>query len=334
MVKSCVSKGKNMKDNDVKSPWNRRDVLRAAGVMSLGLSAAPALFGAAAAAEPLRIGSFFVAIDYAPYLFAKSKGMFDAIGGGATEYTMFQSLPPINESFATGRIDAVFEAEPPALIGAAAGIDVKIVGISCTLVQEILVPTASTAQSVADLKGAKIAVLAGTSSHYGVLKLLAANGLSASDVEIIDMVPPDAKSAFQTGQVGAWAVWPPFVEQEELAGTGRTLPKGDAVIHSIMAVSGELAKTSPAVVTALVGVLDETKQWMIENPADAQAIVAKELEIPIEVVERAWPRHDWAATLSDAVVADIQAKADFLYEGKYVGAKVDVAGAVVDKSFS
>jgi sulfonate transport system substrate-binding protein len=313
---------------------HRRTVLKAVA----GSIAASATSGLgiefAAAAEPLKIGSFFVAIDYAPYLIAKSKAMFDNIERGTTtQYTMFQSLPPINEAFATNQIDAVFEAEPPALIGSAAGIDVKIVGISCSLVQEILVPVKSKAETAADLKGAKIAVLAGTSSHYGVLKLLKEANVAPNSVEIIDMVPPDAKSAFETGQVDAWAVWPPFVEQEEIAGVGRVLPKGDALIHSIMAVSGSFAAKNPATVKAFVGLLRETKAWMIKEPEQAQAIVAKELDIPLKVVQRAWPRHDWSATLSDAVVADIQAKADFLYDGKYVNSKVDVAKQVVDKAY-
>jgi sulfonate transport system substrate-binding protein len=315
--------------------FDRRTLLKAASASAVGgaLSIGGAT-GAAAAAAPLRIGSFFIAIDYAPYLIAKSKGMFEKIGGATTvQYTTFQSLPPVNEAMATQQVDAVFEAEPPALIGRAAGIDVKIVGISCSLVQEILVPHKSNAQSVADLKGAKIAVLAGTSSHYGVLKLLKEAGLSPDSVEIIDMVPPDAKSAFETGQVGAWAVWPPFVEQEELAGAGRVLPKGDALIHSIMAVSGSFAAKNPSTVKALVSVLNETKAWMIKEPAAAQAIVAKELSIPLNVVERAWPRHDWSATLSDAVIADIQAKADFLFNGKYVSSKVNVAEQVIDKAY-
>jgi ABC-type nitrate/sulfonate/bicarbonate transport system substrate-binding protein len=121
--------------------FDRRTMLK--GVMASVACSATSSLGIryAVAAEPLKIGSFFVAIDYAPYLIAKSKGMFEKIGGGtAANYTMFQSLPPINEALATDQIDAVFEAEPPALIGSAAGISVKIVGLSCSLVQEILVP--------------------------------------------------------------------------------------------------------------------------------------------------------------------------------------------------
>ena len=47
------------------------------------------------------------------------------------------------------------------------------------------------------------------------LKLLKEQGIGESDVEIVDMTPLDAKIAFETGKVDAWAVWPPFVEQQE-----------------------------------------------------------------------------------------------------------------------
>src|SRR5688572_13670165 len=125
--------------------------------------------------EAVRFGSFSGAVDYGPYIVAKNKGWFDEtlkVRSISAEYTQFQSLPPINESFATGRVDVVFEAEPPAIVGKAAGINIKIVGISCSLVQEILVPSKSNVSSIRDLRGKKIAVLAGTSSHYGLLKIL------------------------------------------------------------------------------------------------------------------------------------------------------------------
>jgi sulfonate transport system substrate-binding protein len=318
-----------------KLAFDRRAMLK--GAMAAVACSATSSLGieyAAAAEPPLKLGTFSVAIDYAPYLIAKAKRSFEPIQAGAKpEYTTFQSLPPINESLATDRIDAVFEAEPPALIACAAGIDVKIVGISCSLVQEILVQKNSKAATAADLRGAKIAVLAGTSSHYGLIKILGNAGLKPNDVHIIDMIPPDAKGAFETGQVDAWAVWPPFVEQEEITGIGRVLPKGDALINSIMAVRGTFAAKQPDKVKAMVAVINNTKAWMIQNPTDAKAVVAKELAIPLEVVERAWPRHDWGATLNDAVIADMQSKANFLYEMKYVSTRVDVAKQAVDLSY-
>lgn len=267
--------------------------------------------------DTVRIGSFFTAVDYAPYLIAKDKHWFeDSLGvkGIKVEYTEFQTLPTINEAFATGKIDVVFEAEPPAIIGKASGINIVIRDISCSLIQEILVPTNSNVKTIADLKGKKIAVLAGTSSHYGVLKMLKDNGINANDVQIIDMVPPDAKAAFESGQIDAWAVWPPFVEQEELAGKGRILPKGDAYINSIMAVRGDFINDNEAIFKTIENVFNNTKIWILANPDSAVAIVSRQLNVPIEVIQKAWPRHDWTATLNAHVIDDIQAKANFLKE--------------------
>jgi sulfonate transport system substrate-binding protein len=238
-------------------------------------------------------------------------------------------LPSVNEAFATGEIDFVFEAEPPAIIGKASGIDIVIKDISCSLIQEILVLTNSPIQSIADLKGKKIAVLAGTSSHYGVLKLLKDNGVDAKDVQIIDMVPPDAKVAFQIGQVDAWAVWPPFVEQEEIAGTGRALPKGDAYINSIMAVRGGFIKENEAIYQTISNVFQMSKQWMFTNPDSAMAIVSRQLDVSIEVTRSAWPRHDWNATLNQKVIDDIQAKADFLKETGKIQNAIKVKGDLI-----
>jgi sulfonate transport system substrate-binding protein len=284
----------------------------------------------------VRLGSFSVAVDYAPYLIAKNKGWFKEVLGSkgyAIEFTTFQSLPPINEALATGQVDALVAAEPPFIVGNAAGIKSEIVAISCSLVQEILVPADSGIETPAGLKGKKIAVLAGTSSHYGLFKLLEHAGVDKSEVSVVDMIPPDAKVAFETNQVDAWAVWPPFVEQEEISGKGKVLPKGDAVIHSVMGVRGAFLEEHPEVVRELVATLERAKQWIRENESEAIRIVSAEIDVPVEVVERAWPRHDWDAVLSDNVKIDIQAKADFLYREGFVKQQVNAA-RIIDVTFT
>jgi sulfonate transport system substrate-binding protein len=262
----------------------------------------------------VRIGSFFTAIDYAPFLVAKARGAFEEAFGqqAKVSYVTFESLPTINESFATNRVDIVFEAEPPALIGRAAGIDVLMAGVSCSLVQEIIVPAGSSIKTVSDLNGKKVAVLAGTSSHYGVIKTLREAGMDPKRISILDMAPPDAKAAFGTGAVDAWAVWPPWVEQETVPGNARALPGASAYIHSIMAIRGGFAKEHPALAKKAIEVLASTKKWLIANPKEGQSILSKELDLPLNVVVAAWPKHDWAATISEPMLQDIQAKADFL----------------------
>lgn len=280
----------------------------------------------------IHIGSFSRAVDYAPFLIARNKGWLEELAkkkyNATVEYTEFQSLPSINEAFAADRLDMNFSAEVPAIVGRAAGIDIKIWAAGVSLIQETLVPQNSTIQSIKGLRGKKIAVLAGSSSHYGMGKILQNNGLTFNDVQILDMAPPDAKAAFESGRVDAWAVWPPFVEQEEVAGKGRVISGGDVFIQSIAVVREKFAKENPQLTDDLLGVIKKAQNWIIENEKEAQSIVANELDLPIAVIERAWPRHNFRPPLGEKEIADIQAKADFLQSLGLIKNKVNASELV------
>jgi len=281
--------------------------------------------------KEINIGTGATAIDYAPYYVAKNQGWFEEVAnnyGTSIKYTEFQTVPAITEAFATGDTDIVFVAGPPVIIGRAAGIDIEIKGIGASLTQEVLVHKDSGINKVSDLKNKKIAVLVGSSSHYGVLKMLEENGLSVNDVEIISMIPPDANVAFETRQIDAWAVWPPWIEQQIVSGKGITLQGGDAFIQSIIAVRVEFANENSEVTSELIEVIETAKIWIKENEGESQLIVANELDLPIEVVKEAWPKHDFQATIGEREKADLQAKADFLLETGAIKNQINVEDLV------
>jgi sulfonate transport system substrate-binding protein len=287
--------------------------------------------GPPAASLQVRLGTFSSAIDYGPFFVARSKGWIAeelALVNATPSYTQFETLPSINEAFAAEDIDVIFEAEPPAIVGRAAGLDIRIVGISCTLRQEVIANASLGVDSVAALKGRRIAVLAGTSSHYGLLQSLANAGLTAGDVQILDMIPPDAKAAFAKSDVDAWAVWPPWVEQEIIAKTAATVPGSEAVIQSIVVARGKFVDEHPGAARAVASSITRAKQWMIENPGEAQAVLATELNIPLEVVTLAWSKHDWSARVDAEIIADVQRKADFLLNDGRITASVDASALI------
>jgi len=281
--------------------------------------------------DTVSIGTFSRAIDYAPYIVAKNQGWFEEVSskyGKTVEYTEFQSLPAINEALATKNLDVVFEAEPPAIIGYAAGVDVRIKGVGVSLVQEVVVPKESGIRSVSDLHGKKVAVLSGSSSHYGVVKMIEQSGLSLADVELLDMNPPNAKAAFESGQIDAWAVWPPWIEQEVVEGRGVTLSGGDVFIQSIVAMRGAFVQENPGLARDLLGVVRRAQSWIADNPEQAQSIIAGELGLPLEVVREAWPKHDFQPALGQRELDDIQAKADFLFDAGLIKNRVQVADLI------
>lgn len=285
------------------------------------------------------IGTFSKAIDYSPFYVAKHFKWFEnaaELRDVTVKYTEFNDRPAISAAFDKGELDALFAAEPPVIICRAQGNDIRIVENSCTLQQEIVVRTDLPILSISDLRGKKIAVLQGTSSHYGLLKILRSANLSPSDVDIVFMGPDQAKVAFETKQIDAWAVWPPFVEQQQVAGRGRVLTGGDAVIQSIMTVPAPLITNNENIARALVSVVQQAKKWITEHPEEAQSIVANELGIDIQVVKTAWSKHKWDAKLSEDVISDIQDKAKFLAteQTTRLGKELDVRKDLVDARFS
>ncbi|MXP47433.1 hypothetical protein GRI43_08570 [Altererythrobacter luteolus] len=259
--------------------------------------------------EVIAIGTFSEAVDYGPLYVAEHFGWLDD-GNFSARVTTFGSNQEIAAALNSGQLDVIFAAAPPILINRANGVELSVQGVSCTLRQEILVSNTVSANSIRDLSGVRIGVLEGTSSHYGVLRAFEQVGLPEPGFDFLS--PPQAEAAFRSGDIRAWAIWPPFVEKLELEGLGRPIVGGDAKIQSVFASSDESRKTKPEAIAFLTSQILRAKEWMISNPDEAQAIVAERLKLDREVIRLAWGKHDWSAQIDDALKKDIRQKADFL----------------------
>ena len=301
--------------------------------VTAGAPVAPATVPAnvpAANTQRVRIGSFSTAIDYAPMIVARSKGWItEALGlpANQVEFTTFQTLPTINEAFAADKLDVVFEAEVPAIVGRAAGIDIQITALGATLNEGILVRSDLSISSIRGLKGHSVAVLAGTAMQFGLVNLVKAAGIDLASVKQVNMVPPDAAAAFSSHQIDAWAVWPPWPEQQAISKAGRFIPESNCRVQSVVVMRGGFIRSGTAAPN-VIAAIRRAKVWLAANPAEGATLVAKELGLPEEVVKLAWPKHDWAAELTPEVTHDIGAKAAFLLDQKMIQRPVNLSELV------
>jgi ABC-type nitrate/sulfonate/bicarbonate transport system substrate-binding protein len=136
--------------------------------------------------------------------------------------------------------------------------------------------------------------------------------------------PDDAMAAFETQNMYAVALFPPFPEQAMIKGFARPLPGPPAPIQVVMVSRGEFARARRNLVLAITQTLDQAKQWIISNPVLAQSIVSEQTGIDLDVVKLSWPRIDWNARLDAAIAQDIQDKADFLKAEQKINNTVDV----------
>lgn len=263
----------------------------------------------------ITIGTFSKAYGNLPYYVAKHFNWFEsdpALKGVALHYTEYNDRPSISDAFGAGKLQALFSGDAPALLCRAQGNDIRAVVVSGYAEQEVVVRPDSVIKDVSDLKAKRVVVQQATSSHYALLRILKMSGLGESDISLQFMAPAEGRAAFESGQVDAWAVWAPFVEQEQVAGVGRVVVGSNARINSLMSLSEDLIKSQRPIAVALANSIRRAKQWMVANPADAQKIAVEQLALDPKVVVTAWPKFNWQADLDDAMSADLQAKVDFL----------------------
>lgn len=125
--------------------------------------------------------------------------------GIKVEWTFFVGAgPATNEALALKKVDFSTQGDLPLVVARANGLRTRIILKDQQFSRNyVIVPTASPAQSLEDLKGKKLAIQKGTSGQLTLNRLLDKVGLKESDLKVIDMIPDSQKASLSTGDVDA-----------------------------------------------------------------------------------------------------------------------------------
>lgn len=111
------------------------------------------------------------------------------------------SGPAVNEAIANGQADFGRYGGFPNITGKARGLPTKILASTGLGFAYLVVNKDVKAETVADLKGLKVAVGRGTAPHLAFVRVLQEHGLEESDIEIFDIEGGDEISAVASGAV-------------------------------------------------------------------------------------------------------------------------------------
>ncbi|MGG1864358.1 aliphatic sulfonate ABC transporter substrate-binding protein [Bacillus safensis] len=288
--------------------------------------------------KEIRIG---IQQSLSPLLLAKEKGWFEQSfekEGVKVKWVEFQSGPPQFEGLAANQLDFSQVGNSPVIAGQAAGIDFKEIGLSQDGLKAngILVNKNSRIQKVEDLKGKKIAVAKGSSGFDFLYKVLDQAGLSAKDVQIIQLQPDEAISAFENGSVDAWSIWEPFLSLETIKKGAKLLVNGEATdLYSpgFTLVRTQFADKHPELVVKFLKVYDHAVKWQKSHPEEAVTLYARlknlDKKVVTQVLNNTEPLNK---PISKKIINAQQHTADFQYKTKAIQRKIDV-NQVVDNSF-
>jgi sulfonate transport system substrate-binding protein len=278
---------------------------------------------------------------YGNFILLKGTGELEkklAPKGYTVEWTEFPSGPPLLEAVNAGAIDIGQTGEAPPIFAQAAAADFVYIAHEppAPKGEAILVPKDSQITSVAELKGKKVALNKGANVHYLLIKLLEKSGVKYSDITPVFLAPADARAAFETGAVDAWAIWDPYQASAEVTLAARTLADGTGVVpnNQFYLARKAFAETNPQIVDAVIDVVVATDRWAEGNSAAVAAQLSAGIGIPAPVLEIALKRQTYGIKpLDDATVAQQQSIADTFYALGLLPKPVQVS-AIVRKAGS
>jgi len=142
----------------------------------------------------------------------------------AYEYSKYGGWPEIKESMMTGRIQAAYMLAPLVMDLADKKIPLKIVSLGHRSGAVIMVRSDSPYQYFQQLKGKRIAIPSRFAVDFLFLrKMLVQEAMTPSDIQLVEMPPPDMPAALYANAVDAYCTGEPFGAAAERAGYARTL---------------------------------------------------------------------------------------------------------------
>lgn len=195
------------------------------------------------------------------------------------EYSKYNGWPEIKESLMTGRIQAAYMLAPMVMDLADSKIPVKIVSLGHRSGAVIMVRTDSPYKQFKQLAGKRIAIPSRFAVDYLFLrKMLAQEGMTPKDIQLIEMAPPDMPAALYAKAVDAYCTGEPFGAAAQRAGYARPLrmtrDEWRNYICCVLTVREELIHENRPMVQDLVNLVQSAGLWLDAKQINRDKAVA------------------------------------------------------------
>ena len=127
--------------------------------------------------------------------------------------------------------------------------------------EALVVRNGSGINSLADLKGKKLAAAPVSTDHYQLLALIKSIGLNEKDVHVFAIPQPDIVAGYNRGDLDGGFVWDPALTELKKNGkvlvTSREVADKGAPTFSAWVATAAFAKENPGFLKAFAGVIDK-----------------------------------------------------------------------------
>lgn len=207
--------------------------------------------------------------------------------------------------------------------------------------EALIVRNEAGVNTIPELRGKRIATPFASTAHYSLLAALSQNGLSPSDVQLIDLQPQAILAAWDRGDIDAAYTWLPTLDQLRKTGkdliTSRQLAADGKPTLDLGVVADEFAQAHPEVVDTWREQEARALDTIKDDPAAAAKAIAAEIGLPeadvvgqlkqgvyltpAEVASAEWLGSEGAP---GNIATNLQSASQFLADQKQIPAAADL----------
>lgn len=256
------------------------------------------------------------------------------------EWSEFPAAQPLLEAVGGGAADLGLAADAPFIFAYQSGSPVKAIAVQAPANQAsealaILVKQGSSIRAGQDLAGKTVATTRGSIGHHLLLQALERAKIPVGRVKVTFLPPGDAKAAFDSGAIDAWATWTPYTNVAIKEGARAVVDAKDygLPLYIDIAHAGSIAPKRAQLADFLQR---EAKAvaWARAHPDAFAQVLARETGLPLDIARASFERSNRRSRpIDDQIITHERTITGRFQNAGLVAAPRDVAGAF-DVSFA
>ncbi|MCL1927734.1 MAG: NrtA/SsuA/CpmA family ABC transporter substrate-binding protein [Treponema sp.] len=190
-------------------------------------------------------------------------------------------------------------------------------------------------RTIRELRGKTIAGPKGSVLHQMLIAALVKEGMKASDVRLINMGLPEARTALLSNRVDGALQAAGFIIRNEEAGM-RTLFTADGYLTTLLftAVRPEFAKNYPELLRIYLQVQKEAYNWITEHTTEAVSMGSRLQQVSAADGMKLFRWSGIAQIMEQSDVLALREDVDFLFRQKMIERKINPSQFILPVAFS
>ena len=239
-------------------------------------------------------------------LLAKAMGLAkEAFPDTQVEYINFASGRDVNTAMAANGIDLGLIGSVGASVGVAQNLPYHVYFIHSVIGDAEALAVRKNIASIDQIRGKKIAVPFGSTTHFSFLSLLKMENLEGNKVTVLDLQPQDMVAAWKRGDIDGGYVWYPHLQKfiddgGKVLITSADMAQRGTITADLGIARKQFIEQYPDAMKKYVEVLDKAINFYRENPEEAAKVISPELGLSPEESKLAIEKLIWLTSEEQA----------------------------------